>query len=484
MCLFPASPYAAWRRLHGAALYLNETEDPPPERLLQAVWFHQRLLRHRLRTVDGRALRVLHPGFWNRERGPDFRDAVLQWEGEAARTGDVEIDLHPRDWHGHRHQANPDYQKVVLHVVWEMGAPTGRPTLVLRHVLDAPLADLGAWLGTETAGAFPLELRGHCCRPLQSLDQDGLEELLKQAAALRLQAKAAHFQARARQAGWEQALWEGLFRALGYKQNLWPMLHLAELLPQLNPPAARLAVPVLQARLFGAGGLLPEELTRRQRASDRYVRELWDAWWRDREAFSNQVLPRQLWRLSGQRPANHPHRRLALAAHWLADEGFLQRMEAWGTGALSPKQVPSALFTALRVPVDAFWSWHWTLRSPRLAKPRPLLGTTRATDLAVNVILPWLWIRAVEGKNDRLRQELERRYFAWPAGEDNAILRLARRRLLGREKVAAAKRAAAQQGLLQIVRDFCEHADSLCADCHFPELVRRWPTSGRTLEDL
>ena len=35
--------------------------------------------------LDGRALTVLHPGFWNASAGPDFRDAVLQFAGEAPR---------------------------------------------------------------------------------------------------------------------------------------------------------------------------------------------------------------------------------------------------------------------------------------------------------------------------------------------------------------------------------------------------------------
>jgi hypothetical protein len=202
---------------------------------------------------------------------------------------------------------------------------------------------------------------------------------------------------------------------------------------------------------------------------------LWDCWWRDRESFQACQLPRPLWRLSGQRPANHPHRRLALAAHWLADPSFLARIEDWCAQKPAPGRVASSLLAALRIPTDDFWSWHWTIRSPRLATPRPLLGLTRTTDLAVNVILPWLWIRAAEGKNQSLGQELERRYFDWPPAEDNAVLRLARRRLLGRESASALRSAAAQQGLMQIVRDYCEHANSLCTECRFPEFVRRWP---------
>ena len=124
---------------------------------------------------------------------------------------------------------------------------------------------------------------------------------------------------------------------------------------------------------------------------------------------------------------------------------------------------------------DQFWSWHWTFNSARMTKPQPLLGAARVTDLAVNVVLPWLWIRAKEGGNGKIIQEVERRFFAWPAAEDNSILKLARQRLLG---MAAGRSstilngAARQQGLMQIVRDFCEHSNAICADCRFPELVK------------
>ena len=124
------------------------------------------------------------------------------------------------------------------------------------------------------------------------------------------------------------------------------------------------------------------------------------------------------------------------------------------------------------MPCDDFWSWHWTFKSARLPKPQPLLGQARVTDLAVNVVLPWLWIRAREGGNEKLQAEVERRFFAWPAAEDNSILKLARQRLLGATGERILKNAATQQGLLQIVSDFCGHSNAVCADCRFPELVQ------------
>ena len=51
------------------------------------------------------------------------------------------------------------------------------------------------------------------------------------------------------------------------------------------------------------------------------------------------------------------------------------------------------------------------------------------------------------------------------------ILKLARQRLLGSSNARILKTAAAQQGLMQIVRDFCEHSNAICGDCRFPELV-------------
>jgi hypothetical protein len=244
----------------------------------------------------------------------------------------------------------------------------------------------------------------------------------------------------------------------------------------------------LQARLLGVAGLLPAELTRAQAGADGYLRTVWDQWWREREELSDCILPREAWRFHGQRPANHPQRRIALAAHWLAANTLPSKLERWCAKKFSDGEMSAALLEMLQIGPDEFWSWHWTIRSPRLKKPQPLLGASRVADLAVNVILPWLWIRAFEGKNAPLQREIENRFNTWPASGDNAVLRLARQRLLGGASRHTLRTAAQQQGLIQIVRDFCDHSNAVCENCRFPELVRNWfgpasfevPTSGRS----
>ena len=487
MSHYPSSYYARFRLQSGGVCVLREGETPPPEQLLQAVWQHQHLLRQQLKTLDGQSVRILHPGFISREGGPDFRSAVIQFGDAPPRTGDVEIDLHTNGWHAHGHDTNPAFAKVILHVVWEVGVQASAcspergsnklklelqppPRLVIRERLDSPVAELSLWLNSEGVEGLPEELRGQCCAPLRELTPEKLSELLQQAAQIRFQAKAAYLSARARQAGWEQSLWEGIFRALGYKHNSWPMQNLAEhrtrwLAPKTSPLE-------LQARLLGIGNLLPAELTRAQASADTYIRRVWDQWWRERDEFSDCVLPRLLWHFHGQRPANHPQRRLALAAHWLADDGLVGKIEHWCAADLADAKLAGSLQELLQIEPDEFWSWHWTIRSARLKKPQPLLGAGRVTDLAVNVILPWLWARALEGQNKKLQTLIEHRFNVWPAAEDNALLRLARQRLLGGGHRRLFSGAAQQQGLMQIVRDFCDHSNAVCDQCRFPELVR------------
>lgn len=496
----PANFYALARESCGVLPLLRDAGDAPPERLLQAVWLHQRLHRDRLLTLDGQPVLVLHPGFASVEGGPDFRDALLRFDDDAPQRGDVEVDLRASGWRAHGHDRNPNFKNVILHVVWEadrvpvVAPPSGGkrsanranaelqtphpPIVAISTALDAPVGELAVWLGGESARAFPENLRGRCSAPLRELSPDRLTALLHEAAAVRLQGKASQFQARARVVGWEQALWEGLFRALGYKHNAWPMHWLAERRARWGE--GRPLLVELQSRLLGLSGLLPAEVGRGGSAADRYVRRVWDQWWREQEILADCVLPRAAWHLHGLRPANHPQRRLALAAHWLADEDLAAKLEHWCAADIKPAALADSLLETLRVGRDEFWSWHWTLRSARLAKPQPLLGGTRATDLAVNVVLPWLWARAAEGGNDRVRTALEARYFAWPAAEDNAVLRLARQRLLGGASAKMLRGAAAQQGLIQIVRDFCDHSNAVCDECGFPKVVREWQ-SGASL---
>ena len=95
---------------------------PVTERLAQAIWFDQRLKRDGLQTTDGRRVRVVSPGWWNLEAGPDFHRAVIAFDDAQPQMGDVEVHLHSADWHQHGHTRDRLYDNVILHAsLWRRG---------------------------------------------------------------------------------------------------------------------------------------------------------------------------------------------------------------------------------------------------------------------------------------------------------------------------------------------------------------------------
>jgi hypothetical protein len=466
--------YETWRGRARAEDGLAEARDAghaPPEALLQQIWQAQRVRRDRLRLADGRPLAVLHPGFRNREAGPDFRGAVVQVGEAPPVTGDVEIDRAPAGWRAHAHAVNPAYAGVVLHVVWRApAAPAERPTLALEPFLDAPWPELAAQGGPGEGEAAPEWLAGRCASPLAGRSPETVRVILREAGLARLRARAAALHARARDAGWEAALWEALFRGLGYKHNAWPMLRLAELRDvvrgHLGPDADALTA---EAVWLGVAGLLPA-----QAPDAGELRRRWDAWWRERDALAPWTLPRTAWRFAGVRPANHPQRRVALAARWWREDRLPAALRGWFLAAPAD-DAPRAAAALQRLlePADAgLWGRRFTLASRPAPRPPAWLGAPRATDLAVNAVLPWCRARA--GGDAALAARAEALYAAWPAAEDNAVLRLARARLLAGHGARLGRGTAAeQQGLLQIVADFCRRAGALCTDCRFPRLVEQ-----------
>ena len=98
--------------------------------------------------------------------------------------------------------------------------------------------------------------------------------------------------------------------------------------------------------------------------------------------------PRAFGTLSGIRPPNHPQRRLALAAHWLAKgnsgkSNLPQKLEKWLERQIESPDLLTSVSEILEVGHDAFWSYHSTFRSTPARQAQQLLGEQRVTDIAI-----------------------------------------------------------------------------------------------------
>ncbi len=244
------------------------------ERVVQKIWLRQDFDTSALKTACGRCIEVKEPGCWNLLGGPDFKEARLTVDGQVI-VGDVEVHLSSSDWYAHQHELNPEFNRVVLHVVLyadrEGAAPiktlSGEepPMLVLMPLLERDLeayATDDALLEMEKVE----ELEWVATYLERSLADR--TSLLRERAQERWGQKLQFAEKRLADVGWEEACHQLCLEVLGYSRNRAPMLQIGLTYPLYEMAKGSLDADTLYATQDGK------------------------------------------WKLSGSRPANHPRLRL------------------------------------------------------------------------------------------------------------------------------------------------------------------------------
>ena len=404
---------------------------PYRERHLQCLWADPRLRPTGLKTSEGEPVNVEHPGDWNLEAGPDFRNAVLFIGKEKRRiSGDLEIHIHPSGWNQHGHANDPRYANVRFHIVYFQGVETpGLVQISLQETLatDPRFSfeniDLTAYPYSIPSGDFPL----HGMHPDQKIDW------LESAGEERLRLKAERFAFAMQGKETDQLLWEELMAALGYKNNKAPFRKLAALLPLARLRSLAKMPDEAYALLLGLSGLLPANPDPAWDADTRkFIRSVWDFWWKQSGELKEQALGKSDWTLAGIRPANHPVRRLMAGAHFAFR---IPRLE--GDGAS-----PSPRDWLTTFPPD-FWNTHISWKTK--CNPTALVGKSRANAIVTNILVPW---RAATGATDLNLDRL-------PIEPINSIIRQTAHTLFGPDHTPKVYRSAlARQGLIQVFHDY------------------------------
>lgn len=442
-------------------LAFEEASDPPlPAELeLQALWFSGAFGRD-FRTTDGRRVNIIQFGEWNRSAGPDFTQTAVEIEG-TLKAGDIELDPDAQAWETHGHSTNPAFRNVVLHVIFQADSRTSFtrtsehrevPQIVISRM---HLGDALALPPREVAIARP----GRCLTPLKGMPASAVERLLEESARHRAQTKARRFLCAADAHGRDAALFQATAETLGYRGNALAM----KLLAQRAPIAAlKTAEDAAEAILFGTAGFLSPQLHELAPPDTRdYLRTLWDDWWKNRARF--EVAPERAipWKTHGQRPANHPHRRVgalsAIAAHW----------PAYRRLALAKPFRAKPLVDFLHSLKHPLWSSRHTLTSAPTGGPVAVFGRAQALELVANHLVP---LALHEGSTTW------RDYHKLRHSATNEKIRRCAIRLFGSESAAKpwTRRLCHHQALLQIYHDFCLQDTSDCRQCPFPEQLAQW----------
>lgn len=370
-------------------------------------------------TTCGEKFRILHFGEWNREAGPDFKNARIEFEKRGLEEGDIEVDGDARDWENHGHARNPAFVNTRLHFfLHSEGAVAFARSCENRHIPQARLVveNPPVLIGMSPTGTVSFE---------------AARAMIDRAARFRMEAKHHAFLSASRLHGEEEALFFGIAAGLGYKNNAIPFLLTAQ----------RVGWKFIrgeegEAMLFGIAGFLePRSFDDADEITKTYLKPLWETWWKVRDTYSRSVLQRSIWKLSGIRPANHPHRRLGALAAAGRNFSVLQRQirDIGEKGFVR-------FFEELQHP---YWTHHWNLSADPLAKPIALVGSDRATDLLINTFLP-----------SRDPDVIEQRLRAIRGPQPSGILKRASLWLCGEAAEGFLRTAWDQQGLLQLYRDF------------------------------
>ena len=404
-------------------------ENPVTERHVQALWYDGSLRPRNLRTWNGTPVRVVDPGAWNLEAGPDFRRAVLEIGRERTRiAGDVEIHLRPSDWVTHRHAADPAYRGVVAHVTWSSGPPPDGANGLPRGCVSICIGDIVLTRSDFSPyeidlGAYPyakLPAGPRPCEQALSGRTDLALSLIRSAGIRRLEFKARRMKTLlVRHGSREQVFYEETLAALGYKYNAFPFREVAAAMPWPDLPRdAELAFTSLKTVAeLKAGSAAP-------------------------------------WRCANVRPSNSPERRLASAAALFArGPDLLAELDKCD---LSTKMGLKSAMDIIRAP------------SPQMCAPP--IGQGRAAAILSNVLLP---LAIAEGRLRGFPEKL-------PPEDVSAPVRLTAFRLLGRDHNPAlySGNGILIQGLIQIHREFCLSAHPDCRECPLAlSLTTSFPSS-------
>lgn len=344
------------------------------EDFLHYVWRYGKFDTIRAFTTSGEKITVVHPGDYLRQAGPDFFNAQISI-GLQRWAGNIEIHLKSSDWYLHRHETDPAYENVILHVVWEHDVAIFRrdnseiPVLELKELVDP--ADVEQYYGLLSDRNWI-----HCEKQLGAIDPLTRTQWLDRVFLERLEQKSEPIRQLYSdlKLDWEAVLFVLLAKGFGLNTNGEVFRDMAMSIPfHIIRKEAR-EVENLEALLFSRAGFLEADV------EDAYHQELRGR--RDYLFSKYNLTPTAIGRpeFFKHRPDNFPTIRLAQLA-WLYHSTanlFSQLISC------DSHELLAGLF---RTGVSEYWQSHYLFGKSHPPRKK-LLSSSFINLLIINTIVP------------------------------------------------------------------------------------------------
>lgn len=342
------------------------------ERLLQFIWRFQYFDQHELTTSDGEMLKIIHPGIFNTNQGPDFLDAKIK-QGKTTWAGNIELHVKTSDWKLHKHDGDKNYQNIILHVVWENDADNDSSFPVLEiqgRVSGMLLKRYDEWMNTSSFIPCEKIIDQVPAITWASWKERLLVERLQQKSQMILDFL------RENNNHWEVTFWWLLARNFGATVNSASFEAIARSLPLNILAKHKNQVHQTEALLFGQASLLAGSF------SEDYPKLLNKeyAFLQKKYKLVPVKIPLHFLRM---RPSNFPTIRLAQLAMLIHHSLHLfSKIKE----AVTLKQIRSLL----DVTANDYWHYHYLFDEPGAFKEKHL-GTQMINNILINTIVPILF---------------------------------------------------------------------------------------------
>ena len=420
------------------------------EMLLQYIWDQQLFNLGLLQTTRNEKIKVHMPGQWNRDQGPDFLAARIEI-GEHILAGHVEIHVNSSEWEQHGHQHDPNYNNVVLHVVWKDDQKLISPLPVAELHQLVPsyiIKKYSDWMWRKQL--IP------CSDEIGHVAQSHTRSFFRWMTEQRYSRRADQVINRVQELGmdWEEAFWQAVSRSFGYKVNAEAFENIASAIPYKIVLKLRSQLMPLEALLLGQAGLL------RADTNDDYAKELFReyAFLKKKYGLARSYIPVHFLRM---RPINFPTVRLAQLARLVFELPDLFRK-------VKEMKDPVTLKKMLKLEAGKYWDDHY--RFNELSVPRKkVIGEQLINSLIANTILPFI---LAYNKHTGNRQ-MEENAMSWLDqldGDNNSIIRE-----FEKAGVIPANMNDTQ-GMLELHKQYC--SKSRCSECAIGQLLlKKYPVS-------
>ncbi|MCB9225288.1 MAG: DUF2851 family protein [Crocinitomicaceae bacterium] len=391
--------------------------------------FDSRKLGNEFETVNGQILRVIQFGKLNKGSGPDFLDAIVEYEDKTW-AGNIEFHLRSSDWYKHQHQYDPAYNNVIAHFVLvddDHGLKEyyDFPTIVLKEKIDQ--MDL-----TKIARFMSSKSNIICSKMLQNVNEDVLQTQFEFALEQRIQRKADEVIELIKELnGDRQKAFVILFaKALGGKTNAFAFTELAHKI-ELSTLAHLNYDPFkVEAYLQGLSGLLPED------SETPYVKSMIREFNYQKQLYLLHPLPKVIWKTFAYRPTSHPTLRIAQFASILTKYCHLSL----------PSEI-NEIDAFLSIELDPFWQTHFNFnRSCQTRKTS--FSNQYKSHLFINVFIPY-YTAIAKLRDDRSSFRSRMNHLKILPAEQNSIVNQ------WKDLGVNAHSAADSQGIIEQNNAFC-----------------------------